>query len=199
MSEKLGNADAFWRWFAGVSGALATDPTNDDLIGELDSRIAALGCPGWEIGPGSTKAWFLALSPCGDPEQLPVTRVLVGEAPELSNWEFLPARPPKQWDLYFEVAGEAGPLEIDARGWEFVLYRYPDNLHDVVVLVPDTLLLSPADRTLVARIAVEGQLGEEPLLTSIRDIEAVTDWSDAERERARPLRTLVNLGHGPAA
>jgi hypothetical protein len=78
----------------------------------------------------------------------------------------LSCRPRKKWDLRFEIEGASGPIEVDARSWRFVAYRYPDGIYDVVVLV-DEPSLAPLDRDLAARIAVEGQLGEEALLTAV--------------------------------
>jgi hypothetical protein len=74
-----------------------------------------------------------------------------------------------------------------------VAYQYPDGVYDLVVLVGDEPSLAPLDRDLAARIAVEGQLGEEALLTAVNEIEAVVDLSDVEIVRSQPLSTLVAL------
>jgi hypothetical protein len=187
---------AFWEWFVAAHEWIAENPTADAVIEELDRRVSDLGCPAWEIGPGDQTDWFLALSPDGDPDSLALTRKIVDEAPRLPGWEILPHRPPKKWDLRFEIEGSSGPIEVDARSWRFVAYRYPDGIYDVVVLV-DEPSLAPLDRDLAARIAVEGQLGEEPLLTAVNEVEAVVELSDAEIGRSRPLSSLVTLGESP--
>ena len=188
---------AFWEWFADTRERIAGDPTADAVIEELDRRISDLGCPAWEIGPGEKTDWFLALSPNGDPGSLALTRKIVGEAPRLPGWEILPHKPRKKWDLRFEIEGASGPIEVDARSWRFVAYRYPDGIHDLVVLVGDQPSLAPLDRDLAARIAVEGQLGEEALLTVVNEVEAGVTLSDAEMARSRPLNSLVTLGESP--
>ena len=66
-----------------------------------------------------------------------------------------------------------------------------------MVLVGDEPSLAPLDRDLAARIAVEGQLGEEALLTAVNEVEAVVELSDAEIGRSRPLSSLVALGESP--
>jgi hypothetical protein len=101
------------------------------------SRVSDLGCPAWEIGPGEQTDWFLALSPDRDPGSLALTREIVREAPKLPGWEILSCRPRKKWDLRFEIEGTSGPIEVDARSWRFVAYRYPDGIYDVVVLVDE--------------------------------------------------------------
>ena len=120
-------------------------------------------------------------------------------APSLPGWEFLPFKPRRKWDLQFEFEGASGPIQVDARRWRFVAYRYADGVYDLVVLVADEPSLAPLDRDLAARIAVEGQLGEEVLLTAVNEIEAVIELSDVEIGRAQPLSTLVALPETPPA
>lgn len=184
---------AFWGWFAETRERISERPTDEAVIEELDRRVSGLGCPAWEIGPGDQTDWFLALSPDGDPGQLGLTREIVRAAPSLPGWEILPFRPRKKWDLQFEFEGVSGPIQVDARGWRFVAYRYADGVYDLVVLVRDEPSLSPLDRELAARIVVEGQLGEEVLLTAVNEIEAVVELSDVEIGRSQPLSTLVSL------
>jgi hypothetical protein len=184
---------AFWDWFARTRERISENPTDDDVIEELDRRVSVLGCPAWEIGPGHQTDWFLALSPDGDPASLALTRRIVHEAPSLPGWEILSCRPRKRWALQFEFEGASGPISVDARSWRFVAYRYADGVYDLVVLVGDGPSLAPLDRGLAARIAVEGQLGEEALLTAVNEIEAVVELSDVEVGRSQPLSTLVAL------
>ena len=132
----------------------------------------------------------MALTPDGDRRVLPLTREIVSRAPIVPGWEFLPLRPKKNWDLRFEIEGESGPIEVDARSWRFVAYRYPDGVYDLVVSIGAEAALGPADRDLAVRIAVEGQLGEEALLTRINGLEAVVELSTAEASRSRPLTSL---------
>lgn len=180
--------DAFWGWFAEKSGHI--DPDNEVIVEKLDRRVSALGCPAWEIGPGVQAEWFLALSPDGDHRALPLTQQIVSRAPIVPGWGFLHYRPKKNWDLQFEIQGESGPTEIDARSWRFVAYRYQDGVCDLVISVGDEVELGPGERDLAVRIAVEGQLGEEALLTRINELEAVVELSAAEASRSRPLTSL---------
>jgi hypothetical protein len=180
----------FWEWFATARESL---PEEAAAVEELDRRVSDLGCPAWEIGPGERAEWFLALSPDGDPASLALTRKVVGAAPSIPGWELLSHRPRKQWDLRFEIESESGPIEVDARTWRFVAYRYPDGLYDLVILADDPSL-APPDRDLAVYLADEGQLGEEALMTVVNRIEAVTEVSDAEVERSRSLSSLVTLG-----
>ena len=190
--------DFFWAWFAENSARISADPDGEVVLEELDRRVAALGCPAWEIGPGSEADWFLAISPDGDERALPLTQAIVRVAPSVPGWEFLPHRPMKSWDLRFEIEGDSGPVDIDARAWSFVAYRYREGRYDLVVSVGDEAKLAPGDRELAVRIAVEGQLGEQALLTKINELEAVVELSTEQVSRSRPLVDLgpATLGDG---
>jgi hypothetical protein len=106
--------ESFWAWFAENSDPMSADPDGEVVLEELDRRVADLGCPAWEIGPGSEAYWFLAISPNGDERALPLTQAIVSAAPSVPGWEFLPHRPKKSWDLHFEIEGDSGPIDIDA-------------------------------------------------------------------------------------
>jgi hypothetical protein len=189
--------DAFWAWFAENSGRISPELENEVILEELDGRVSELGCPAWEIGPGDEAEWFLALSPDGDNEALPLTREIVSHAPSVPGWEFLPYRPKKKWDLQFEIEGESGPITVDARNWRYVAYRYPDGVYDLVISVGNEAELGPGDRDLAVRIAVEGQIGEEALLTRINELDAVVELSTDQASRSRPLTSLGQPENGP--
>jgi hypothetical protein len=186
--------DAFWTWFADNSGRLSADLDAPVVLEELDQRVLEMGCPAWEIGPGDQAEWFLALSPDGDQHALPLTQQIVSRAPSISDWEFLPRRPRKKWDLRFGIEAESGPIEIDARRWRYVAYRYPDGLYDLVISVGNEVDLTDGDRELAVQIAVEGQLGEEAVLTRVNEVEAVVDLSTEQASRSQPLSTLGRAG-----
>jgi hypothetical protein len=188
---------AFWDWFANAHERISQNPTDDAVIEDLDRRVAALGCPAWEIGPSDETDWFLALSPAGNPDNVTLTREIVRAAPDLPGWEILPHKPRKNWELQFEIEGTSGPVQVDARRWRYVAHRYPDGVYDLVVLVADEPSLAPPDRDLAARIAVEGQLGEEALLTAVHEIQAVLELPEAEIDRSQPLSALVALPESP--
>lgn len=188
--------DAFWAWFAKNSGRLSGDPEDEALLEELDRRVLALGCPAWEIGPGENAAWFLALSPDRDRRTLPLTQEIVRRAPTIGGWEFLPHRPKKRWDLRFDIEGESRPMAIDARRWRYVAYRYPDGVYDLVISVGDGVNLAGSDRELAVQIAVEGQLGEEALLTRVNEVEAVVELSAEQASKSQPLTTLGGASPG---
>jgi len=193
------DVDAFWAWFAEHGARIGDDPSDARLLDEIGRRISRLDCPGWEIGPGQQSEWFLALSPERDPAAYPRMQRIVGRAPSVPGWTFLPHRPKKDWYLQFEIEGDAGPIEIDARGWRFVAYRYPDGMYDIVVRVDNYDALTVEDRALAVQIAVEGHLGEEALLTRLNELEAAREFSPTDAAKSRKLASLRHLPQGPDA
>ena len=102
---------------------LAGHNLSEDLISQLEKRVFAIERLDWEIGPGRNAPNMFALSPHGDHELLQITRNIVAKAPELDGWEFYPTKPPREWNLVFDVVANGKDVEIDAKLWEFVVYR----------------------------------------------------------------------------
>lgn len=174
-------ADAFWAWFQAVAGA-----TDDELRRELDARVASLGELAWEIG-SSAAGRRLAISPGGNPDLLPLTRAVVARAPRVSGWTFHPARPPKDWDLTFSLGAD---VRIDARGWRYLLQRYADGTLDVEIAAPDLMRYEEPIRIHAARIALDGELGEERRLARVQDVFVYYDFEAADAPRIRPFPDL---------
>ena len=78
----------------GVAPSLAEDFAQPKILDQLDHEVSLLGDIVWELGPGASAEYALALSPDGDLDWLPATRQVVALAPQLPNWEFHPARGP---------------------------------------------------------------------------------------------------------
>jgi hypothetical protein len=113
---------SFWDWFATIAQRLSDDFGNASLIEELDQRVSGLAQVMWEIGPGSTTENMLAISPDGDAALLPLTKRIVTQAPSVTGWEFLPARPAKPEPFRLKLrGGPGGDIEIDARPWRYLL------------------------------------------------------------------------------
>jgi hypothetical protein len=182
---------AFWAWFATIADKLGDDFDNETLQDELDARLAGLGEIAWELGPGSTAENALAISPDGDPELLPLTQRIVSMAPELSRWEFLPARPARAASLEFSIAtSSGGELSIDARSWRYVLFKFPDTMFDIVLEQGDLPDASEDDRYIAAAVLLDGLLGEGKRLLRIRDVEPVIALSPEQAKKANPITVL---------
>lgn len=184
--------DSFWRWFASIASRLGTKLDDEKLLGELDRRVHQLDPQlSWEVGPGIARPSQLVISPNLDRKVRPVARRIIAEAPICDDWEFYAARQPREWDLRFELAGESGKRRaLDASSWTFVLLRYPDGAHEILLRTPDRPPLPEEQRWDAAAIVLEGILGEDILLDRIERFELVDDWEDRLAARARPIAQL---------
>jgi hypothetical protein len=181
--------EQLWRWFADVSTELAGKYEDDEMLDELDRRVAAIGDVSWELGPGSTKECALTLTPDGDPNLLPVTQRAVAMAPELPLWEFYSARQKKEWELQFSMESSGGNMvDVDARPWRYTLLRLPEGRFDIIVEQPNLGDLIEEDRFAAAVIVLDGILGEARRLLSIDGIEAVTSLEPKYSKGASPMR-----------
>lgn len=166
----------FWEWFesnAIALEALFAEPPPGHLIDEVNRRVRSLKDGlGWEVGPGRDKPSFFAVSPNRSAERLVETRRIVAAAPSLAQWEFFPARPPREVALSLEVRQGDGWVAIDLSGWRYYLTAFNQREFFDVTLVPDDASVRAAkssQRLLqqVATLFVQGAIGEELLIERI--------------------------------
>lgn len=161
------------------------------MIDELDSEVRALGPISWELGPGMQNNWRLTLTPDGDRALLPLTAAIVARAPEIVGWEVASSRQPREWDLTFSMSLSSGDtVEIDARSWNYVLWRFSDGSLDIKIGLDGVTSLSDEDRYRAAVIVLDGLLGEERRLEKLETIEVVTRLESDELSRATPIALL---------
>lgn len=174
---------AFWEWFCSAAPHFGTQFQNEELLGELDHRVVALGDFAWEVGPGLTQPNAFVLSPGGDRKLLALTAAIVAEAPAIDGWEVHSAKPPKQWDLRFEIEDERGNRQLlDASTWQYAMH----GEREVEVYGYDLIRLSPAYAKWAAEIALDGILGERERLLRFDEISV----EPAPPPHARPLIDL---------
>lgn len=197
MTENLQNIEnrsaEFWNWFQLVAPSLAADLTSKQLLADLDAQIRELNPSlSWEVGPGRRKPLQLVISPNLDRSLRAVARKIISLAPELSEWEFHGARQVKNWDYRVEIrAGQGGgPIELDASNWTFVLLKYPDGTHEVLLRGTGAMSLSDEERWHVAAIVLESVIGEELLLDRIDEFDLVDELEPRFASQQRPITVL---------
>jgi hypothetical protein len=169
-------ADEFWAWFAPIADDLAESFDAPTILEELDRRIMDLGNYAWEIGPGLREENALVISPGGDRNLLTATREIVAQAPAIEGWEFHPAKPPKRWNLVFDMdTGNESQMRIDASKWRCALRRDEEGDLEVVIEAPNLADLDEEHRRWAGEIVLDGILGEETRLETIDRVEVVVD------------------------
>ncbi len=182
---------ALWTWFSEISVRLAANYEDQQLLGELDTHVCALGEIAWELGPGTAKACALTLSPDGDPTRLAFTQKAVAMAPNLALWEFYPARQKKEWELQFSIETRDGRiLPVDARSWRYCLLEFPKGTCDIVVEQANLAHVDDEDRYAAAVIVLDGILGEAARLLTIEEIEPTEALSTEQSKRANSILLL---------
>jgi len=183
----------FWNWFQRVAPQLAADTTSEQLLAALDAQIRELNPSlSWEIGPGLQKPLQLVISPNLDRSLRAVARQIVSCAPELLQWEFHAARQPKYWDYQVElrVGQNRIPIQLDASQWTFVLLKYPDGTHEVLLCGNGAMGLTDENRWQVAAIVLESVVGEELLLDRIDEFDLVDELEPRLASQQRPIAVL---------
>lgn len=182
---------SFWTWFVGVADRIASNFEDEAMHEQIDQRLSVFGDLGWELGPGISEESSLSISPDGDRRLLPLTRRIVAMAPAVRGWEFLPARPPREPALEFAImAKDAGPIEVDATRWRYVLVPASGVPQDIIVEEGGTPPMSVDDRYLAAVLALDGLLGEERRLCQIGAIHGVAILGSELQGQARSLTDL---------
>ena len=198
--EKIKNqTDEFWKWFSAVASRLAANIENLPLTKELDERVHRLDAGfSWEIGPGKSKLWQFVISPDLNRSLREKARAIVAQAPTLTAWEFHASRQPKEWNYMFELESGDGEelVRLDASNWTFVLLKYPDGAHEVLLRAKDLPILTEDERWQAAAIALESLLGEDVVLDRIQQFELVDTLEPRFAGRERPIQRLREAVRG---
>lgn len=181
----------FWRWFQTIAHDLAVHFENEALLAELEQRVSQLGDVSWELGPGKAAENALIITPDGSKDWLPITQRIVELAPHISGWEFISARPPRDWDMQFSIECAGGKkLDIDARPWRYVLFKYPDNTFDIVVEQNNLHSVCDEDRYVAAVVLLDGTIGERRRLAMFGEIEVVESLAAEHARKATPMHRI---------
>ncbi len=188
----------FWEWF---QTAIASGEKAEDLqfLKQIDDQVRNLNPSlSWEVGPGFSEPWRFVISPNLDRELRDTARAVIAHAPVLAGWEFYSSRQPKEWDFTVHLLRENGSsIQLDASNWTFVLLRYPDAVHELLLRGTDLSTLNQDERWQAAAITVESILGEDLMMERIDDFELVEDLEPEFAKKERPIRELKDAIRGP--
>lgn len=94
--------------------------------------------------------------------------------------------------MQFSIEGADGThLDIDARPWRYVLFKYPDNTFDIVLEQNNLHSVSDDDRYAAAVVLLDGAVGERRRLALLGGIEAVETLSSEHAPKANPMHYLA--------
>ena len=191
---KTSKITEFWSDFLSLASTLEKDYSRDSRISEVDNLVNKLGDFSWEIGPDENEHCLaFTISPNCNPALLIETKEIVGLAPDLEKWTFYYAVPPKKdWNMVFSInSSNENSIEVSAKEWEYVLFKYPDNKFEIIIKVIPEMNLTNDDLSFAVEILLKGILGEELYMEYIDNIEVVTDF---ELELKSKKSTITTLG-----
>jgi hypothetical protein len=195
MENKVGlsRIEQFWEWFAQNCQDFGENFDNNVLLDELDSRISQLGDFSWEIGPGKLKENALIISPNGNIGLLPKTKRIIQRAKNCLGWEYYYAKPAKDWNLSFNFETTDNRfIEINVSEWQYSLLRYEDGMFTIIIEAPNLDSLSDTDKLATAEITLDGIMGEELRMQTIREIEVVKEFEKQYQGKDTNIKNLLN-------
>ena len=152
----------FWEWFVKHEPQFRkiTDPRATREL--LDNQVLQFGIFSWEIGKGKDKPHTFTISPNGDAKMLRISEAIIGEAPELADWHFFPAKPAQQaWDFVFEMFDSAMLQQtIDAAAWEFIFRMTAEQKLNVFIYAENIDFLDGEDKLSAADFVLNQLIGE---------------------------------------
>jgi hypothetical protein len=185
------NIQKFWKWFSKNCNNFENNFENVRLIDQLDQEVGKLGNFTWEIGPGKQKENMLVISPNGDRELLTHTKEVVKSSIPCPNWEFLYAKPPKDWNFIFDFNINDNIIAIDTIQWLYVLLKYQDDMLEIILKADNIEDFNYNDKLMAAEIALDSALGEENRLNNICGIEIVKSFPDRYKGKESSFKNIA--------
>lgn len=191
--EHADSIRAFWDWFRGRV-AVGLDPDDPRIVPEFERHLAAIHPDlSWEIGPGSRARNALAISPSGDLALRPLADSVVSSAPSIRNWEVHSGRQRREWSPEFRIELKSGGVvAVDATDWKFALLRYPDGVHELVILASHSGLEGDALHSAVSFV-VESALGEYDAMGLLDSLTIDVEEDPRLQGKLRPISELGDL------
>jgi hypothetical protein len=172
MVETTVAISRFWRWFCNHQRQLRNVADDPILLAELERKLSEIGQRFWEIGPftAASDELYFAIALGKDPHRMPAIEQVINAAPKLDGWRFLVGKPRKSWQR--AVRWGEDRLLIDANDWQFVLYRFPDGLHDVVLVKPELRGLSEKEKIDLIGFVVASEIGERLMAETVYSVDS---------------------------
>ncbi|MEM6967460.1 MAG: hypothetical protein AAF573_22040 [Bacteroidota bacterium] len=181
----------FWEWFVvhEEKFRIIRDP---NVVREmLNNQVLQFGVFSWEIGKGRSKPHTFTISPNGNPKMLRRSEAIMGEAPDLSHWEFYPAKPPQDWDFTFEMFDSfMVKRKIDAFEWKYLLRMTPDMKLRILLYAENIDFLDEDDKKVAAALVINNIIGE---MDKIYYVDSVQFIDFVEEPMEQDIQSLTAL------
>lgn len=170
--------DSFWEWFSANDERIKevllghSEQDKEALVKTLNNQVLTLGLFTWEMGHGTSRPFYLTISPNGDKELLALSREIMAAAPYLPDWELNHAKPAQDWDLKFQLYDEEYiERAVDASKWKFSLRQHPKGGVTVILEADNIGHLDHETKQTATEQVLIGLLGEEQKIAHVKEIE----------------------------
>lgn len=188
---------AFWKWFIQAEEHILTffteevDEDRAPLIERINNQVLEFGLFAWEISPGTQKPFRFTLSPNGDPQRLALSKLIVSKAPKLRNWEYLYAKPAKDWDFVLPIYDDwMIERSLEAFRWQYVLLEYPDDSLELLIKANNLLFMDQDSQEMAIDQVLTNIVGEECNINYFTDVSLVEEFPAEYKEISAPIRDL---------
>ena len=186
-----------WNWFVSnedeIIDVVDNELATDYIVESLDNRILDFGLFSWQIAPGKSKPWRLTISPNGDADLLKVSREIMNNAPQLSNWEFHYCKQAKDWNRTFEIYDELmNEHSVVASNWKFVALPKKGNLVQLIIEADNILHLDDETRFSAGELFVLNEIGEKARIQNVNTIQVVAEIEDQYQDQKVSIDQLKN-------
>ncbi|MGZ3829814.1 MAG: hypothetical protein ACXVAY_12905 [Mucilaginibacter sp.] len=181
----------FWDWFKSISNSLLQNPTNADLVHQIDNKVSEFGVFDWEIGPWEPEIFYFAISPNLNESKLKLTREFIKYAPVCVGWHFLPSKPvKKEWQGIWKMKNQIGSeILIDTHNWKYILYETENRAFYMDIRIDNNIDGGIDTVNTAIEIVLTGYLGEEMFMEFIKNIRIVKSFGE-DQDKATLIKHI---------
>lgn len=179
---------SFWEWFEIQEKRIREildderHPEREELVQMMDNQVLSLGLFTWEMGPDGSSAFYLTISPNGDPELLKLSQSIVEASPALPAWTFYHAKPIKEETIELKLYDEEYNLHfVHAKDWRFDLSPTSNGQVDITIVAKNMKHLDRETQIGAGNLVISSLLGEECHILYVRHVRVTTQADSKDR------------------
>jgi len=171
-----------WDWFEDhlelLEDVVANNghPHTEFVIEELNKHVLSIGKLKWELRNPAESHFSLLLSPNNDRDLLAITKNIMRQAPELSNWTFYSAIQPTGKLTTAVYDQEMDAQEVDATSWWAVLIETNEDRFELFIEADNLSYLDEDTQMIAADLILTALLGEENKIKHLAGMELVDSF-----------------------
>src|SRR5690606_33317585 len=186
---RFNKISSFWEWFETQEKRIRDilndelQPEREELVQIMDNQVLSLGLFTWEMGPDGSNAFYLTISPNGDPELLRLSKSIVGASPAFPDWTFYYAKPIKEEPIELKLYDEEYNLHVvNAQSWQFGLSLTSSGHVDITIVANNMKRLDQETRIGAGNLVISSLLGEECHILHVRHVHVTTKAHSKDRQ-----------------